>query len=74
MVTNLEDLDGKIVEGKVVIVTGAAAASVARWRWQWADNGASVVVNDIGASLGGELKKESEDAAQRGVSEIEGSG
>jgi NAD(P)-dependent dehydrogenase (short-subunit alcohol dehydrogenase family) len=65
---------GKMVEGKVVVVTGAGGGIGREMALAMGANGASVVVNDIGASLGGEVSKESADAAQRVVSEIEAAG
>src|SRR5687768_2965649 len=63
-----------IVDGKVVVVTGAGGGIGREIALAMGAAGASVVVNDIGASLGGQLSKESEDAAQRVVSEIEAAG
>src|SRR5436190_5157368 len=65
---------GNMVEGKVVVVTGAGGGIGREIALALGANGASVVVNDIGASLGGELAKDQADAAQRVVSEIEAAG
>ena len=64
----------KMMEGKVVVVTGAGGGIGREMALAMGAAGAAVVVNDIGASLGGELSKEAADAAQRVVSEIEKAG
>jgi NAD(P)-dependent dehydrogenase (short-subunit alcohol dehydrogenase family) len=45
---------GIMLQDKVAVVTGAAGASAATSHWLMAAQGAKVVVNDIGASVGGE--------------------
>jgi len=60
---------GNMVEGKVVVVTGAGGGIGRDIALAMAANGARVVVNDIGASLAGEIQ-EGESAAQRVVREI----
>lgn len=62
----------KMLEGKVVIVTGAGGGIGRDFALAMAANGASVVVNDIGSSVGGE----GSDAgpAQKVVSEIKALG
>ena len=63
---------GRMLEGKVVIVTGAGRGIGRDFALAMAGNGAAVVVNDLGASVGGE----GEDAgpAQDVVNEIKGNG
>ncbi len=63
---------GRMLEGKVVIVTGAGRGIGRDFALAMAGNGAAVVVNDLGASVGGE----GEDAgpAQDVVNEIKGKG
>ena len=60
---------GNMVEGKVVVVTGAGGGIGRDIAIAMAANGARVVVNDIGASLAGEIQ-DGESAAQRVVREI----
>jgi NAD(P)-dependent dehydrogenase (short-subunit alcohol dehydrogenase family) len=63
------------VQGKVVIVTGAGGGIGREIALAMAASGARVVVNDIGASLSGEVSKEEhESAAQRVVREIREAG
>lgn len=64
----------EMVAGKVVVVTGAGGGIGREIAIAMAASGARVVVNDIGASLTGELSKDSETAAQRVVREIEEAG
>jgi len=63
---------GKMLEGKVVVVTGAGRGIGRDFALAMAANGAQVLVNDVGASVGGE----GEDAgpAQEVVDEITSSG
>jgi NAD(P)-dependent dehydrogenase (short-subunit alcohol dehydrogenase family) len=63
-----------MVAGKVVVVTGAGGGIGREIALGMAASGARVVVNDIGASLSGEISKDSETAAQRVVREIEEAG
>lgn len=65
---------GSIVADKVVIVTGAGGGIGREIALAMAANGARVVVNDIGASLGGDVSKDIDTAAQRVVREIEAAG
>lgn len=62
----------KMLEGKVVVVTGAGGGIGRDFALAMAANGASVVVNDIGSSVGGE----GSDAgpAQKVVDEIKAAG
>ncbi|HEX2829266.1 MAG TPA: SDR family NAD(P)-dependent oxidoreductase [Burkholderiales bacterium] len=62
-----------IVEGKAVVVTGAGGGIGRDIAIGMAAAGARVVVNDIGASLGGQVQ-EGESAAQRVVGEIRAAG
>ena len=61
-----------ICEGRTVIITGAARGLGRAYALAFADEGANVVVNDIGASLGGEGRDTS--AADAVVAEIVGAG
>jgi NAD(P)-dependent dehydrogenase (short-subunit alcohol dehydrogenase family) len=63
-----------MVAGKVVVVTGAGGGIGREMALAMGANGAKVVVNDIGASLGGEVSTDSAGAAQRVVNEIEAAG
>lgn len=63
---------GAMLEGKVVVVTGAGGGIGREIALAMASNGAKVVVNDIGASLGGDINDES--AAQKVVREIREAG
>src|SRR5687768_6528169 len=65
---------GDMVAGKVVVVTGAGGGIGREMALAMAASGARVVVNDIGASLGGEVSSDSAGAAQRVVNEIEAGG
>ncbi|HYC47167.1 MAG TPA: SDR family NAD(P)-dependent oxidoreductase [Burkholderiales bacterium] len=62
-----------MIEGKAVVVTGAGGGIGRDIAIAMAANGARVVVNDIGASLAGEVQ-EGESAAQRVVREIREAG
>ena len=57
---------GNMVEGKVVVVTGAGGGIGLAIALAMAASGARVVVNDIGASLAGEIQ-DGESAAQTTV-------
>lgn len=61
-----------ICEGRTVIITGAARGLGRAYALAFAAEGANVVVNDIGASLGGEGRDTS--AADAVVEEIRGAG
>ncbi len=61
-----------ICEGRTVIITGAARGLGRAYALAFAAEGANVVVNDIGASLGGEGRDRS--AADAVVGEIRGAG
>ena len=61
-----------ICEGRTVVITGAARGLGRAYALAFADEGANVVVNDIGASLGGEGRDTS--AADAVVAEIVGAG
>lgn len=61
-----------ICEGRTVIITGAARGLGRAYALAFADEGANVVVNDIGASLGGEGRDTS--AADAVVAEIVAAG
>ena len=63
-----------IVADKVVVVTGAGGGIGRDIAIAMAAHGARVVVNDIGASLGGEVSADSAGAAQRVVNEIAAAG
>lgn len=63
---------GKMVEGKVVVVTGAGRGIGAAIARLMAQHGAKVVVNDIGASLEGEGRDQT--PAQEVVDEIRKAG
>ena len=63
-----------MIAGKVVVVTGAGGGIGREIALAMAASGAKVVVNDIGASLGGEVSSDSAGAAQRVVNEIEAAG
>ncbi len=65
---------GNSVQDKVVVVTGAGGGIGREMALAMAAHGARVVVNDIGAALGGELSTENEGAAQRVVNEIKAAG
>ena len=65
---------GNSVQDKVVVVTGAGGGIGREMALAMAANGARVVVNDIGAALGGELSAENEGAAQKVVNEIKAAG
>ena len=62
----------KMLEGKVVVVTGAGGGSGRDFARAMAANGAKVVVNDLGASVSGEGKDVSR--AQAVVDEIKAAG
>ena len=47
-------MSSKMVEGKVVVITGAGGGIGRDFALAFAREGAKVVVNDIGASVGGE--------------------
>ena len=57
------------LDGKVILVTGAGGGIGRALAIQAAKAGASVVVNDLGASLDG--KRESSEAAETVVAQIE---
>ena len=63
---------GKMLEGKVVVVTGAGGGIGRDFALAMAANGAKVVVNDIGASVSGEGKDAG--PAQKVVDEIKNAG
>ena len=63
---------GKMLEGKVVVVTGAGGGIGRDFALAMAANGAKVVVNDIGASVSGEGKDAG--PAQKVVDEIKAAG
>lgn len=65
-------MSNKVMEGKVVLVTGAGGGIGRDIALQMAENGARVVVNDIGASLAGE--GEDSGPAQKVVQEIRAAG
>ncbi len=65
---------GNSVQDKVVVVTGAGGGIGREMALAMAANGAKVVVNDIGAALGGELSAENAGAAQKVVNEIKAAG
>jgi NAD(P)-dependent dehydrogenase (short-subunit alcohol dehydrogenase family) len=66
---------GKMVEGKVVVVTGAGGGIGRDIALAMGANGARVVVNDIGASLSGEVLSDGGVTAAQGVvREIEAAG
>lgn len=62
----------EMVEGKVVIVTGAGGGIGREVALLMARNGARVVVNDVGASLSGEVQEQG--AADKVVAEIVAAG
>lgn len=64
--------DEKIVENKVVVVTGAGGGIGREIALLMAKNGAKVVVNDLGTSVNGQGKNES--VAQKVVDEIKAGG
>ncbi len=63
---------GKMLEGKVVVVTGAGRGIGRDFALAMAANGAQVLVNDVGASVGGEGKDAG--PAQEVVDEITSAG
>lgn len=63
---------GKMLDGKVVVVTGAGGGIGRDFALAMAANGAKVVVNDIGASVSGEGKDAG--PAQKVVDEIKAAG
>jgi NAD(P)-dependent dehydrogenase (short-subunit alcohol dehydrogenase family) len=63
---------GKMLEGKVVVVTGAGRGIGRDFALAMAANGAQVLVNDVGASVGGEGKDAG--PAQQVVEEIASAG
>lgn len=63
---------GKMLEGKVVVVTGAGRGIGRDFALAMAANGAQVLVNDVGASVGGEGKHAG--PAQEVVDEITSAG
>lgn len=65
-------MSNRVMEGKVVLVTGAGGGIGRDIALQMAENGARVVVNDIGASLAGE--GEDTGPAQKVVQEIRAAG
>ena len=65
---------GNSVQDKVVVITGAGGGIGREMALAMAANGAKVVVNDIGAALGGELNADSAGAAQKVVNEIKAAG
>jgi NAD(P)-dependent dehydrogenase (short-subunit alcohol dehydrogenase family) len=72
MKANKEMAAGGIVKGKVVVVTGAGGGIGRDIALLMAREGAKVVVNDLGASVGGEGKDEG--PAQRVAEEIRAAG
>lgn len=64
--------DSRMVEGKVVVVTGAGGGIGREIALLMARHGARVVVNDVGASLSGEVQEEG--AADKVVAEIAAQG
>ena len=65
---------GNSVQDKVVVITGAGGGIGREMALAMAANGARVVVNDIGAALGGELSADNAGAAQKVVNEIKAAG
>ncbi len=65
---------GNMVADKVVVVTGAGGGIGREIALAMAASGARVVVNDIGASLAGDISTESGTAAQRVAREIKAAG
>ncbi len=63
-----------MMEGKVVVVTGAGGGIGREIALAMAAEGAQVVVNDIGAALGGEAPADGESPAQKVAAEIVASG
>ena len=64
----------RMLNGKVIIVTGAGGGIGRDMALAMAEAGAKVVVNDIGVSLSGDVEDEGIGAAEKVVQEIEAAG